>query len=656
MHRLTLALMALLCGLSSVALGGTIRYHLDRVVGAGTVTGWIETDGTLGTLSVSNIVDYELTVSAPNLASGPTVVLTPANQLQLIVSGSAVSATASALSYNFGAAGGEFFLIQGNGTVSNDYWCLESLLGGCTTAGQGENIGFRSDGANVAQSRSPVPTGVEVFARSEITYIINRSVGNGFVNGTITTNGTIGVLTTSDIIDWELDLYAPGMADGATDSIDFPTSFQTIISGTGTTATPTELRFDFGASGFFLMQGFTAGGGGFGNYYCIEVSGCTGGGTGEHIGQDAGGFGPAQTTAGSGVVVFATVAGPAPITYSVNRTIGDGCIYGTITTDGTLGVLRSADVIGWELTLIAPDLNAGPEDTIMQSNQIQTNLFGDTTIASSADLMFDISGDLGIGFFLVQGAATSNYYCIETAGAFCTGGGVGEHIGFASGFSGPAETGQPTGLFSFASTNPDPITYTVQRVIGAGTVTGTITTDGTMGTLSSGNIVGFDLALRAPNLEGGPNQTINTLNAFQFGPSSTQLSASPTGLFFDISGASGEGFLVFQNNTGGTGFGHYWCIETALGACTGLGQGEYMGFSNTGATAAQAEARSGVVRVATTCPADLNGDGALDFFDVSAFLQALANNNPIADFNGDGMFDFFDVSSFLQQLQAGCPC
>jgi hypothetical protein len=56
-----------------------------------------------------------------------------------------------------------------------------------------------------------------------------------------------------------------------------------------------------------------------------------------------------------------------------------------------------------------------------------------------------------------------------------------------------------------------------------------------------------------------------------------------------------------------------------------------------------------------TCPADLNGDGALDFFDVSAFLTAYNGMDPIADFTGDGMFNFFDVSAFLSAFQAGCP-
>jgi len=55
------------------------------------------------------------------------------------------------------------------------------------------------------------------------------------------------------------------------------------------------------------------------------------------------------------------------------------------------------------------------------------------------------------------------------------------------------------------------------------------------------------------------------------------------------------------------------------------------------------------------CPADLNGDGNLNFFDVSAFLTAYNKMNPMADFNGDGAYDFFDVSEFLTAYNAGCP-
>lgn len=58
---------------------------------------------------------------------------------------------------------------------------------------------------------------------------------------------------------------------------------------------------------------------------------------------------------------------------------------------------------------------------------------------------------------------------------------------------------------------------------------------------------------------------------------------------------------------------------------------------------------------AGTCGADINGDGNLNFFDVSAYLMAYNAQDPIADFNEDGMFNFFDVSAFLTAFNAGCP-
>jgi len=55
------------------------------------------------------------------------------------------------------------------------------------------------------------------------------------------------------------------------------------------------------------------------------------------------------------------------------------------------------------------------------------------------------------------------------------------------------------------------------------------------------------------------------------------------------------------------------------------------------------------------CAADFTGDGALDFFDISAFLTAFGDLDPSADFTGDGSFDFFDISAFLTAFDAGCP-
>ena len=55
------------------------------------------------------------------------------------------------------------------------------------------------------------------------------------------------------------------------------------------------------------------------------------------------------------------------------------------------------------------------------------------------------------------------------------------------------------------------------------------------------------------------------------------------------------------------------------------------------------------------CIADLEPDGVLNFFDISAFLVAFGKNEPVADFTGDGHWNFFDVSEFLVAFSEGCP-
>ncbi len=100
----------------------------------------------------------------------------------------------------------------------------------------------------------------------------------------------------------------------------------------------------------------------------------------------------------------------------------------------------------------------------------------------------------------------------------------------------------------------------------------------------------------------------------------------------------------------------------------GIGSGEQGNTSNTvaihGDTALIGSINNGVVDGSAfvydlscfvSCLADLNGDGTLDFFDISAFLTAFGNGEPVADFTGDGMYDFFDISAFLSAYAAGCP-
>ena len=55
------------------------------------------------------------------------------------------------------------------------------------------------------------------------------------------------------------------------------------------------------------------------------------------------------------------------------------------------------------------------------------------------------------------------------------------------------------------------------------------------------------------------------------------------------------------------------------------------------------------------CPADINSDSNLNFYDVSRFVEQFIGNNLDADLNHDGSLNFFDISAFLISYLDGCP-
>ena len=78
-------------------------------------------------------------------------------------------------------------------------------------------------------------------------------------------------------------------------------------------------------------------------------------------------------------------------------------------------------------------------------------------------------------------------------------------------------------------------------------------------------------------------------------------------------------------------------------------------------TGAIVEAAVDEVSVAVTgCPpnpADFNGDGFIDFFDLDAFIECFEGGacpeGKTADFNGDGFIDFFDLDAFVEAFENG---
>ena len=59
--------------------------------------------------------------------------------------------------------------------------------------------------------------------------------------------------------------------------------------------------------------------------------------------------------------------------------------------------------------------------------------------------------------------------------------------------------------------------------------------------------------------------------------------------------------------------------------------------------------------VEASCPADVNGDGALNILDFVAFQELFVQSDPTADCDGNGQWNILDFVCFQQLFQAGCP-
>ena len=167
-----------LSALPSQALATNITYGLSRTIGAGTVTGFIETDGTLGVLATANLVDWQLTLTSPSLAGGSPQFIEKSNPnvFAAAISGSGVTASATDLYFDFSAADDSRILLfsQNETATANSFWCLQSqnnCLGGNaafeamgfgTTAFPAE-IQFYSGRQSFASSAAGVPEPASLF-------------------------------------------------------------------------------------------------------------------------------------------------------------------------------------------------------------------------------------------------------------------------------------------------------------------------------------------------------------------------------------------------------------------------------------------------------------------------------------------------------------
>ncbi|MHA6722554.1 PEPxxWA-CTERM sorting domain-containing protein [Sphingomonas sp. RS2018] len=148
------------------------------------------------------------------------------------------------------------------------------------------------------------------------TYVSTaRTVGAGSVNLSITTDGTIGTLTTANITAYSIAVTDP------TGAITLTRANSALgIAGNAFTATTSNLQFNFGAAGYALFQSPTFGSGG--PFYCLQggTSACfDGAGAAEGL-DSVSCCGSVERTARTGVFTVASVttsAVPEPATWAM---------------------------------------------------------------------------------------------------------------------------------------------------------------------------------------------------------------------------------------------------------------------------------------------------------------------------------------------------
>jgi len=95
-------------------------------------------------------------------------------------------------------------------------------------------------------------------------------------------------------------------------------------------------------------------------------------------------------------------------------------------------------------------------------------------------------------------------------------------------------------------------------------------------------------------------------------------------------------------------------VPTHYARITPDGRTAYMSTSALGGDDDDPHAYLYAIDLTDGCPADFNGDGAVDTQDVLAFLNAWASGDASADFNADGEVNTLDVLAFLNAWSGGC--
>jgi len=231
-----------------------------------------------------------------------------------------------------------------------------------------------------------------------------------------------------------------------------------------------------------------------------------------------GAFNTSNTYAVNDVVTFIS----PDITYNVNLPFGSaGSMVGTVTTDGTQGVLSSSNIVSWNLTLFD-----GTNTTVLTPATSTSAWYGTDLTATPTSLLFNYNvGDNGYGSFSGSGGQfciTSQTNCFgpaNTYGSWGVGGdswvysyGSGAQAIATGGATGGTSTyvaimAVPAGGIAPGVTNGQAIPWAM--VAQAGT-NGTNGTNGANGTNGTNGVNGLPGIQGNPGINGQPG--INGIN------------------------------------------------------------------------------------------------------------------------------------------------
>jgi len=159
-------LTALAFGLCVSQANATV-YNVSATIGTGGVSGFLQTDGTVGTLSDANFTDWNLALTTNGIDSLNLLGPLSGNNSQEGIFGTGLSATATGLFFDFSLPPSNYVLIQkpvlGSGT---DFLCLNGC-GASVAIGIGDARTFEFDltgNREIGTAATPLPAALPLFA------------------------------------------------------------------------------------------------------------------------------------------------------------------------------------------------------------------------------------------------------------------------------------------------------------------------------------------------------------------------------------------------------------------------------------------------------------------------------------------------------------